>query len=60
MHTRTYARAREHTHACTHTRPLARPQEKHYAFMEMRSVEEASNMTALDGVAWMGAHLKIR
>lgn len=35
-------------------------QEKNYAFLEFRSVEEASNCMAFDGVAFKETHLKIR
>lgn len=35
-------------------------QGKLFAFMELRSCEETSNATALDGVAWRGSYLKIR
>lgn len=34
--------------------------DRSYAFLEMRSVEEASNAMALDGVAFRDAHLKVR
>eukprot|EP01025_Chloroclados_australasicus_P042966 TRINITY_DN4569_c0_g2_i1.p1 TRINITY_DN4569_c0_g2~~TRINITY_DN4569_c0_g2_i1.p1 ORF type:complete len:450 (-),score=73.72 TRINITY_DN4569_c0_g2_i1:1166-2515(-) len=34
--------------------------EKGYAFMEFRSVEEATNALAFDGVLFQGVHLKIR
>lgn len=37
-----------------------RPQDKNYAFAEFRSVEEASNAMALDGVAYGDVYLKIR
>jgi hypothetical protein len=34
--------------------------EKGYAFVEFRSVEEASNAMALDGVKFRDAYLKVR
>ncbi|GIL64359.1 hypothetical protein Vafri_18335, partial [Volvox africanus] len=36
------------------------PPDKHYAFIELRSVEEASNAMAFDGVAFKNAYLKVR
>jgi hypothetical protein len=36
------------------------PPDKHYAFIEFRSVEEASNAMAFDGVAFKNAYLKVR
>ncbi|KAG2424492.1 hypothetical protein HYH02_015164 [Chlamydomonas schloesseri] len=36
------------------------PPDKHYAFIELRSVEEASNAMAFDGVAFRNAYLKVR
>lgn len=35
------------------------PPDKHYAFIELRSVEEASNAMAFDGVAFRNAYLKV-
>lgn len=40
--------------------PPPPPQEKSYAFVEMRSVEEASNAMALDGVRFRDSFLKVR
>lgn len=34
--------------------------EKNFAFMEFRTVEEASNCLALDGVLFSGCHLRVR
>lgn len=34
--------------------------EKNYAFLEFRSVEETSNATAFDGVAYKDSYLKVR
>eukprot|EP01025_Chloroclados_australasicus_P059432 TRINITY_DN7514_c0_g1_i1.p2 TRINITY_DN7514_c0_g1~~TRINITY_DN7514_c0_g1_i1.p2 ORF type:complete len:462 (+),score=68.21 TRINITY_DN7514_c0_g1_i1:293-1678(+) len=34
--------------------------EKGYAFIELRSVEEATNVLAFDGIAFQNTHLKIR
>lgn len=34
--------------------------EKNYAFLEFRSVEETSNATAFDGVAFKDSYLKVR
>jgi len=35
-------------------------QDKAYAFLEFRSIEEASNCMALDGVKFQGNYLKVR
>ncbi len=35
------------------------PQDKSYAFVEFRSVEEASNCMALDGVRFKDSYLKV-
>ncbi|KAG2493229.1 hypothetical protein HYH03_008645 [Edaphochlamys debaryana] len=40
--------------------PPGHPPDKHYAFIELRSVEEASNAMAFDGVAFKNAYLKVR
>lgn len=34
-------------------------QDKNYAFAEFRSVEEAANATAFDGVAYKDTYLKV-
>lgn len=34
--------------------------DKTYAFLEMRSVEEASNAMAFDGIVFKDVHLKVR
>ena len=36
------------------------PQEKNYAFVELRSVEETSNAMAFDGIAFKDTYLKVR
>lgn len=33
--------------------------DKNYAFVELRSVEEASNCMALDGLQFMNCHLRV-
>lgn len=39
---------------------LSPPQQQSYAFLEMRSVEEASNAMAFDGVVFKDTNLKVR